>query len=553
MPVRLHILPLERQKALHPEEVGNDYALGSFCMMLEAVKGKTTRRAIAKWLGAGLMLAGTCLAGRASNVTLGWDPSTDPMVAGYNIYSGTASRNYTNLVNVGTTTSVTVSNLVPGTTYYFAATTYTQAGLESAYSAETAYTVPVTNNAPVISPPTLNPISDLTIPENAGPQTVALSGISTGSSNVVQVLSVSALSSNPALVPNPAVSYTSPNTTGTLTFSPAPNSYGVAAITVLVDDGAVSNNSVIRSFNVTVSQPPASPSPMTNVLIFPATAFRYRLGAPYSNGDRFSYSLGAGAPAGAKISKAGSAAYFTWTPTTAQALTTNLIQIVVTDLTQSTLSTNETILITVSDYLALTLGSSSVPAGQGATLPLSLASSSGVTNLSFTVDWPASGLTSPSLVIASPGITASSVQNQATNLLISLQTAPGQPLQGSNVVAQLKFQTLAAQPSAFITLALRNLSASKPDASAYLTYLPTAGQVAIVSSKPLLAPASTSSTVRSLTAFGAVGASYQLQYSTNLLSAGPWYPLMTYSQTNIEQTLNVDPAIPLIFYRLQAQ
>ncbi len=407
--------------------------------------------------------------------------------------------------------------------------------------------------SPANVPPTLDPIVDLTLNENASPQTVALTGISSGASNEIQTLAVSAASSNPALIPTPTITYTSPNTNGTLILSPITNAFGTATITVTVDDGQATNNLTARSFVITVSQATPSPAVLTNVLIAPNTAFRYLLSAPYPNGDRFSYSLGAGAPAGAKISKNRSLTYFTWTPTTAQALSTNLIQIVVTDLTRPSLSTNETILIAVSDYLALTLGSSSVPAGQSATLPLSLASSSGVTNLSFTVDWPASGLTSPSLVIASPGITASSVQDQATNLLISLQTAPGQPLQGSNVVAQLKFQTLAAQPSAFITLALRNLSASKPDASAYLTYLPTAGQVAIVSSKPLLAPASTSSTARSLTAFGTVGASYQLQYSTNLLSAGPWYPLMTYSQTNIQQTLNVDPAIPLIFYRLQVQ
>src|SRR5690242_10304449 len=99
----------------------------------------------------------------ASAVTLAWDASTDPMVTGYNIYSGTVSHGYTNIVNAGTATSLTLSNLVPGTTYYFAATTYTLSGLESDYSLETAYTVPVSTNSGTILPPTLDAIKDMTI------------------------------------------------------------------------------------------------------------------------------------------------------------------------------------------------------------------------------------------------------------------------------------------------------------------------------------------------------------------------------------------------------
>ncbi|HLH54530.1 MAG TPA: hypothetical protein VKY92_13020, partial [Verrucomicrobiae bacterium] len=58
------------------------------------------------------------------------------------IYYGPGTRNYTNMVPVGSANSVSVSNLVSGTTYYFAATSYTLAGLESDYSAEALYTAP---------------------------------------------------------------------------------------------------------------------------------------------------------------------------------------------------------------------------------------------------------------------------------------------------------------------------------------------------------------------------------------------------------------------------
>jgi hypothetical protein len=78
-----------------------------------------------------------------ANVTLAWNPSTNPVVAGFNIYYGGASGVYTNKTSVGATTSFTFSNLVYGVTYYFAATTYSAAGAESALSGAVAYTVPM--------------------------------------------------------------------------------------------------------------------------------------------------------------------------------------------------------------------------------------------------------------------------------------------------------------------------------------------------------------------------------------------------------------------------
>jgi hypothetical protein len=76
------------------------------------------------------------------SVTLGWDPNNDPDVAGYKIYYGTASQTYTNVVVVGNTNNGTITGLVAGTTYYFAATEYNLTGAESAFSDEVSYTLP---------------------------------------------------------------------------------------------------------------------------------------------------------------------------------------------------------------------------------------------------------------------------------------------------------------------------------------------------------------------------------------------------------------------------
>jgi hypothetical protein len=107
---------------------------------------------------------------------------------------------------------------------------------------------------PVNQTPTLNPLANLMINENAGLQTVNLSGISSGATNEFQTLAVTATSSNPGLIPTPAVSYTSPNSTGSISFTPVSNAFGSANITVTVNDGGTSNNIITRSFTVIVNQ-----------------------------------------------------------------------------------------------------------------------------------------------------------------------------------------------------------------------------------------------------------------------------------------------------------
>lgn len=92
-------------------------------------------------IGGSLVLGGLLV--RGASVTLAWSSTPDPSVVGYKVYEGVASRSYTNVIDVGNSTQATISGLVPGTTYYFAVTSYTAGGLESAFSGEIAYTPPI--------------------------------------------------------------------------------------------------------------------------------------------------------------------------------------------------------------------------------------------------------------------------------------------------------------------------------------------------------------------------------------------------------------------------
>jgi hypothetical protein len=76
----------------------------------------------------------------ASEVTLAWDPVSQPEVSGYRLYYGTLSGRYHTSLDAGDTTSYKVSNLAPGT-YFFAVTAYIDPGEESDFSNEVQYTV----------------------------------------------------------------------------------------------------------------------------------------------------------------------------------------------------------------------------------------------------------------------------------------------------------------------------------------------------------------------------------------------------------------------------
>ncbi|MBI3467512.1 MAG: tandem-95 repeat protein [Planctomycetes bacterium] len=140
-------------------------------------------------------------------------------------------------------------------------------------------TVSITVNG-INDPPTLGSIANLTIAPDSGLQTITLTGVSPGPNESSQAItSFTAVSSQPGVVPDPIINFTAGSGTATLSFTPVANASGQTTITVtLVDDGA-SNNTVTRSFTLTVSAqtnsvpgyenppplPPPDPANTTNV------------------------------------------------------------------------------------------------------------------------------------------------------------------------------------------------------------------------------------------------------------------------------------------------
>ena len=162
----------------------------------------------------------------------------DPTVT-YDSPDSSGSLSYTPVANQSGTALITVTVADNGT---------------GVLTRERTFTV---NVIAVNDQPTLNAISDPTaIPVGSAQQTVNLAGVSAGPLETAQTLAITAVSSNPALIPNPSITFTDGNATGSLAYTPVSGKSGSALITVTVTDSGDTANggikSIQRSFIVTV-------------------------------------------------------------------------------------------------------------------------------------------------------------------------------------------------------------------------------------------------------------------------------------------------------------
>ncbi|HJR58783.1 MAG TPA: fibronectin type III domain-containing protein [Vicinamibacterales bacterium] len=97
-------------------------------------------RSLHAWGLCVLLLLCAAVPAEAASLTLAWDPSPEPDVAGYTIGYGQRSGDYTGQIDVANTTEYTVTSLPDGT-YYFAVQAYTHDGVTSGFSNEVVATL----------------------------------------------------------------------------------------------------------------------------------------------------------------------------------------------------------------------------------------------------------------------------------------------------------------------------------------------------------------------------------------------------------------------------
>jgi hypothetical protein len=110
-----------------------------------------------------LILTFSATYAHSAEVTMAWDPNTEPDLAGYKIYyktefsgppyNGTGFIEGDSPIDIGNQTEFTLHGLTEDVTYFFVATAYNTEGLESCYSEELIYNTG--NNPPPNNPPSV--------------------------------------------------------------------------------------------------------------------------------------------------------------------------------------------------------------------------------------------------------------------------------------------------------------------------------------------------------------------------------------------------------------
>jgi hypothetical protein len=132
------------------------------------------------WFVILLLLTAKILAAQTTSVTLSWNANSEPDVVGYRLYYGRTSHNYEQNIDAGRSTTATIQNLSTGTVYYFAATAYNAAGVESEFSDEVIFRSPIQTPTPPSTPtappnPSPTPAESPTPVPSASPTPVATS------------------------------------------------------------------------------------------------------------------------------------------------------------------------------------------------------------------------------------------------------------------------------------------------------------------------------------------------------------------------------------------
>ncbi|HEX5400652.1 MAG TPA: Ig-like domain-containing protein [Verrucomicrobiae bacterium] len=297
-----------------------------------------------------------------------------------------------------------------------------------------------------------------------------------------------------------------------------------------------------------VTLPPNQPPSIVqepNAAAQPGQPFQRLIQASDPDGNHITFSLDPSGPSGAFISANG---LFIWTPTCEQGGTTNLITVWATDDGVPPASNSMSFVVTVGDCLQIGIGSTVAQVGTTASVPVTVFSSAGVTNLRFTLAYPANRFTNWMIVPSNSVVGASTAQAlNPSHAVFNLAARDSGSFQGSGLLGSLFFSPLPAH-SAFVPLIVTNAVGIESGNTPVGSIQANAGQVVVIGTEPLLEARLGTNAERQLVLYGNPGASYQIAYSTNLMRTN-WASVWRVPMTNLFQEFGPDNSLRQAFYR----
>jgi hypothetical protein len=325
---------------------------------------------------------------------------------------------------------------------------------------------------------------------------------------------------------------------------------------IVTDNGlpALSATGMVTVIVREVNQPPVL-APIANFVVSEGqlVTFTNHATDPDIPTNTLTYSLAGNIPTGVTLDPV--TGVFRWTPNSTQGPTTNYFTLTVTDNGVPRLSASQPFNITVRDTLSdfnLNFGSTNLLNGETGTVPIILAASLPLTNITLQLSAPASELTNLVLRPLSPEITQGLLRAAGSNNYdISFDLDPSQQTASVRTIAALDFLTVSNVHSSVAYIVPSQLLASQSGGAAITNGKANQARIIIVGIEPVLDLVKSNQLI--LTLYGQPGSTYGVFSDTNL-QFGLWNQLTNFILTNRFLSLPISTnTVSPIFYRSEKQ
>jgi hypothetical protein len=267
-------------------------------------------------------------------------------------------------------------------------------------------------------------------------------------------------------------------------------------------------------------------------------------------GQQLTFSLAPGAPAGMSIDP--ESGVLKWRPACVQGGSSNIVTVIATDDGCGSLSSARSFEVLVTECLQTSLGRAVVAAGGGGCIPVSLESSFGLTNLTFTVGVPGGRFTNFTVTATAPEVgSATLVSLGSTQAVVVLAAQPGQVMRGPKQFAQVCFALVPDQPSAFVGMEVQDILGLREDGTPVGSASGYPGRTVVVGKEPLLECVQGSNGQPLLILYGKPASGYAIDTRTNIMM-GSWRTVLTNLTVGTNLYLGISPppsGTPASFYR----